>query len=97
MEMDPYTAYLDIELKISQAKKLLSDDPENNALKKQVRLLERDYGIAEKLLRRDLDQQKDRTTKIVFTHTGEEVQFRLNFYEELIIDRAKPKPWLCPC
>lgn len=89
MEMDPYTAYLDIELKISQAKKLLNDDPENKSLKKEVRLLERDYEITEKLLRQDLDQKEDRTAKIIFTETGEEVQFKLNFYEELIINRTK--------
>jgi hypothetical protein len=89
MEFAPYTAYLDIELKISQAKKLLTDDPGNTALKKEVRLLERDYGIAEKLLHRELDRQKERTAKIIFTQTGEEVEFRLNFYEELIINRTK--------
>lgn len=87
--MDPYTAYLDIELKISQAKKLLSEDQENSALKKEVQLLERDYGIAEKLLRRELDQQNGRMVKIVYTETGEDVEFKLNLYEELIINRTK--------
>lgn len=89
MDIDPYTAYLDIETKISEAKKLLSDDPENSALKKTVRLLERDYGITERLLRQNLDQQTNRTIKIIYPSTNEEVEFRLNLYEELIINRTK--------
>jgi len=87
--MDPFTAYLDIEYKISQSKKLLAADPENIGLKKEVRNLERDYGITEKLVRQNLDHHEDRKAKIVFPGTNEEVEFRINLYEELIIERNK--------
>jgi hypothetical protein len=87
--MDPFTAYLDIEHKISVAKKLLAADPENIVLKKEVRNLERDYGITEKMVRQNLDHCEDRKVKIVFPVTGEDIEFRINLYEELIIERKK--------